>query len=152
MSLLRHIFISFLLLLAACQAEGKTAGEPPIYTSWSNNLAVQGYDVVSFYSGKPLPGKSEFKVRYLGADWQFSTRANRDLFEMNPEAFLPQYGGYCAWALAKGRLAKGSAEHFYIEDGRLYLNFNERIKRRWDSDRDMFIAQANGIWPQILTD
>lgn len=152
MRALRHILAVGLLTLAACSAITGQAEEPPIYTSWSNNLAVQGYDVVSFYSGKPVPGKEKFVVRYMGADWQFSTQANRDLFQMNPEVFLPQYGGYCAWALAKGRLAKGSAEHFYVEDGKLYLNFNDRIKRRWDRDRDNFIDRADGNWPEILKD
>jgi len=91
-------------------------------------------------------------VRHLGADWQFSTRANLDLFKTNPEAFLPQYGGYCAWALAKGKLAKGSAKYWHVEDGKLYLNFNARIKRRWDKQRGAFITQGDERWPGILAD
>jgi YHS domain-containing protein len=128
------------------------ADSAPVYTSWRNNLGAGGYDIVSFYSGKPQAGKAEFSADYNGASWQFSTRANRDLFNANPDAFLPQYGGYCAWAVAKGKLAKGSPEHWHIEDGKLYLNFNARIKRRWDKVRAAYIKTADESWPDILTD
>lgn len=128
------------------------ADEPAVYTSWRNNIGVEGYDVISFYSGSPQIGKPEFTAQYLGADWQFSSQANMDLFQTNPEAFLPEYGGYCAWAVAKGKLAKGSAEHWHVEDGKLYLNFNKRIKKRWDKKRQKLIIKADQRWPDILSD
>jgi YHS domain-containing protein len=123
-----------------------------IYTSWKNNLAVGGFDTVSFFSGKPQEGKEEFTFNHAGAEWRFSTRGNLDLFKTNPEAFMPQYGGYCAWAVAKNKLAKGSPKHWYVEDGKLYLNFNARIKRRWEKDVPGFVKQAEGYWPTILND
>jgi len=126
------------------------AAEPAIYTSWKNNLGAGGYDVVSFFSGAPVEGAPEFTADYMGADWQFSTQANLDLFQTNPEAFAPQYGGYCAWALAKGKLAKGKPQHWTIEDGKLYLNYNKRIKARWGKDKPGFIAQGDANWPEVL--
>jgi len=123
-----------------------------IYTSWKNNLAVGGYDTVSFFSGKPQRGKKELTFDYAGAQWQFATRGNLDLFKTNPDAFMPQYGGYCAWAVAKNKLAKGSPKHWYVEDGKLYLNFNARIKRRWEKDIPGFVTAAEGYWPEILKD
>ena len=74
------------------------------------------------------------------------------MFEANPEAFAPQYGGYCAWAVAGGKLAKGSPKHWHIEDGKLYLNYNGKIKDRWTADKANFITQANEEWPDILKD
>jgi len=126
------------------------AAEPAVYTSWRNNIGAGGYDVVSFFSGVPADGKSEFTAEYMGADWKFSTQANLDLFQTNPEAFVPQYGGYCAWALAKGKLAKGDPKHWTIEDGKLYLNYNKRIKKRWEKDIRNFIVQGDENWPAIL--
>ncbi len=128
------------------------AADDPIYTSWRNNVAVGGYDAVSFFAGKPQEGKAEFSTTYKGAEWHFQTEANRDLFLANPEAFAPQYGGYCAWAIAEGKLAKGSPKHWYVEDGKLYLNFNKRIRDRWLADKDSFITEADGRWPNILED
>ena len=126
------------------------AGSDPIYTSWKNNQAVGGYDVVSFYSGKPLKGKEGFVQNYLDAQWHFSSQANLDLFRTNPTAFVPQYGGYCAWAAANNKLAKGSPEHWHVRDGKLYLNFNARIQKKWNKDIPGFIIKADANWLELL--
>jgi YHS domain-containing protein len=128
------------------------AESDPVYTNWRDNVAAEGYDVVTFFSGKPQEGKPEFTTRYEGADWYFFTQANKDLFLTNPELFAPQYGGYCAWAVAKGKLAPGRAEHWFVEDGRLFFNYNARIKRRWEKKRAKFILNADARWPDILDD
>jgi len=126
------------------------AADAPIYTSWRNNIAVGGYDAVSFFKGKPQEGKTEFSATHKGAEWHFQTEANRDLFLANPDAFAPAYGGYCAWAIANGKLAKGSPKHWHVADGKLYLNFNARIKDRWLADKADFIETANKRWPEIF--
>ncbi|MEL6686211.1 MAG: YHS domain-containing (seleno)protein [Pseudomonadota bacterium] len=126
------------------------AAKPEVYTPWRNDLAVSGYDVVSFHAGEPQRGRSEFSVRYKDAIWRFDTRANLELFRMNPDAFAPQYGGYCAWAVAMGKLAPGSPDHWHVENGKLYLNYSTRVKKRWDALRKEFIRDANGNWPDIL--
>lgn len=144
------IFIATLVFASVLAAPASAADS--IYTSWQNNLAVGGYDTVSFFSGKPQEGKKEFAFDYAGAEWRFSTRGNLDLFKTNPDAFIPQYGGYCAWAVASNKLAKGSPKHWHVEDGKLYLNFNARIKRRWEKDIPGFISSAEGYWPAILRD
>ncbi|NNE58015.1 MAG: hypothetical protein HKN36_07910 [Hellea sp.] len=128
------------------------AESDPIYTKWLSNEAVGGYDVVSFYAGKPLDGKDRFMIIHQGAEWRFSTRANLDLFKINPDAFIPQYGGYCAWAIARGKLAKGSPENWHVRDGKLYLIFNDRIQDQWQRDIPGFIGRADRNWPQILED
>jgi hypothetical protein len=71
-------------------------------------------------------------------------------FEANPERYLPAYGGYCAWAVAQGYLAKGDPQHWAIRDGRLYLNYNESVQDRWLKDTEGFIRQADANWPKIL--
>ena len=96
--MMKRIFAAVLgagLLLSPVMA---SAASDPVYTSWRDNVAAEGYDVVTFFSGKPQKGKPEFSTRYEGADWHFFTQANKDLFLTNPELFAPQYGGYCAWA------------------------------------------------------
>ena len=150
--MMRLFLFSLVLMMGAFQAVPAAADEPAIYTSWRNDVAVGGYDVLSFYSGKPVEGKSDYSYTYKAATWYFANQANLDLFKTNPEAFEPQYGGYCAWAIAKGKLAKGSPKHAHVEDGKLYLNFNGRIKRRWDKRRNEFITAANARWPEILED
>jgi len=148
---IKLIFIGSALLFIAA---GQQAHAKPdkVYTSWRNNLAVGGYDVVSFHQENPLEGKPKLVTRWQGADWLFANQDNLDTFRAAPEKYTPAYGGYCAWAVAKGKLAKGKPKHWTIKDGVLYLNFNKKIKDRWLKDTDVFIEQANENWPDILDD
>lgn len=146
------IIAAFLAVTTACVPASALAQKPEIYTSWRNNVAVDGYDVVSFHAGKPVKGRTNYATRYKAAIWQFDTQANLDLFLMNPTAFEPQYGGYCAWAVAKEKLAPGKAEHWHVEDGKLYLNYSKRVKKRWDALREEFITEADDRWPELLND
>ena len=155
MGLKTSIFAGFVvatMAFAAPTPEAYAGDKAPVYTPWNKNVAVGGYDAVSFFKSTPLEGNSEFTTTYNGAEWHFSTEANRDLFLANPAAFAPQYGGYCAWAVAGGKLAKGSPKYWHIEDGKLYLNYNAKIKERWTADKANFITQADAQWPDILTD
>lgn len=146
------VVIVILAVLMSGMCVSPVMAKDSVYTSWQNNLAIGGYDTVSFFSGKPQTGKKQYSFEYAGAKWRFATRGNYDLFKTNPEAFMPQYGGYCAWAVAKNKLAKGTPEHWHVEDGKLYLNFNARIKRRWEKDIPGFINAAEENWPEILQD
>ena len=146
---MKTIILALALVFTSVSA-GPVMAADSIYTSWKNNLAVGGYDTVSFFSGKPQEGKKEHTLEYAGAEWRFSTEGNLDLFKTNPEAFMPQYGGYCAWAVASNKLANGNPKHWHVEDGKLYLNFNARIKRRWEKDISGFLSKAESYWPAIL--
>lgn len=126
------------------------AKDDQIYTSWRNNLAVGGYDTVSYHQGSPLKGSANITTHWNGAVWQFANRTNLETFIEAPETYAPAYGGYCAWAVANEKLAKGSPEQWSLKDGRLYLNYNAKIKKRWSTDQDKFIENGDKFWPSIL--
>jgi len=148
---IKFIVVAMAFIFAALSTTQHAFAKPDeIYTSWRNNLAVGGYDVVSFHRGNPVEGRPKLTTRWKGAQWQFINQRNLDAFLENPEKYAPAYGGYCAWAVAKGKLAKGKPKHWTIKDGVLYLNFNKKIKDRWLKDTDNFIEQANKKWPGIL--
>ncbi len=151
---MKYLVMTIIMLsgLAVSMPVAQAKGADPIYTTWRDNDAVGGYDVVSFFSGKPLEGKKEYQTEFKGVVWKFSAQANLDLFKTNPEAFIPQYGGYCAWAAAHGKLAKGSPKYWQVRDGKLYLNFNKRIQDKWENDIPGFIDKADANWPDLLTD
>ena len=49
-------------------------------------LTLKGYDPVAYFTeGKPVKGERQFQHKWMGATWQFSSAANRDLFVANPE-------------------------------------------------------------------
>lgn len=123
-----------------------------IYTGFFSNKAIDGYDSVSYFtSDKPQKGNSEFVISYMDADWYFISQENLDLFSANPTQYAPQYGGFCAWAVAeKNDRAPGDPNQYSIVDGKLYLNYDAQIKALWEESIPIFIAQGNKNWPRLL--
>ncbi|PXX89552.1 twin-arginine translocation pathway signal protein [Marinobacter vulgaris] len=127
------------------------ASEPPVYTGLLSNTGAGGYDTVSYFeTGKPTKGSSDFTTQWQGANWRFANAENLARFEANPERYAPAYGGYCAWAVSQGYLAKGDPKHWNIRNGRLYLNYNQSVQDKWLDDADGFIRQADANWPKVL--
>ncbi len=88
-------------------------------------FVVEGYDVVSYFNGIPLKGDKRFVSVYDGTKFSFSSKENLEKFNTSPEQFIPQYGGYCAYAVAiKGKKVNVDPETFEIRDGKLYLFYN----------------------------
>jgi hypothetical protein len=153
--MLRSIYLAIALIAApvaitAISAAPAHAKSDEVYTSVRNNFGAGSFDVVSFHLGTPLKGDMKITADWNGAQWRFVSEANRDLFLSDPEKYAPAYGGYCAWAMAMNKLAKGSPKHWSVVDGVLYLNFNKKIKKKWLVDTQGFIEKANANWPEIL--
>jgi YHS domain-containing protein len=126
---------------------------PDIYTDpkAGNNLAIRGYDPVAYFTeGKPVKGKASFEYPWKGAIWRFSSAKNQNQFQKNPNAFAPQYGGYCAKALSEGNLASSVPDAWTIVDGKLYLNYSQEVQKQWLQDVTGNIKLANNNWPRIL--
>ena len=118
---------------------------------FSTRLAIDGYDPVAYFTdSKPVRGSPEFEFEWKGAKWFFASGENRSRFVQSPLSFAPQYGGYCAYAASRGRVAGIRPEAWSIVDGKLYLNFSLKIRSKWEADRDNMILQADGNWPEIL--
>lgn len=125
--------------------------EPEIYTGILNNTAVGGYDPVAYFTqGRPVRGSAEHSTTYKGATWRFSSAENLARFRANPAAYAPQYGGYCAWAVSQGYTAKGDPRFWKIVGGKLYLNYDATVQRRWEADIPGFIRSANANWPRVV--
>ena len=117
----------------------------------NQGLAIRGTDTVAYFKqGAPVAGNAEFSHDWAGATWLFATAENRDLFAANPEQYAPQYGGFCAWAVSQGYTAPIDPQAWKIVDGKLYLNYNQGIQRRWEKDVPGNIKKANANWPGLL--
>ena len=66
-----------------------------------DNLAVSGYDVVSYQQNEVAEGSPQFKVLHNKAVYLFKNEANQKAFKSHPEKYLPQYGGWCAYAMGR---------------------------------------------------
>lgn len=131
-------------------AQSKSATRfPSVYTE--NGVALDGQDVVAYFTQSAVvPGSARFTYRWNGAQWQFSSAANRDLFAKNPAKYAPQYGGYCAKAASAGVLATTIPNAWEVRDGKLYLNYSLEAQKEWKQDTATKIAKANANWPKIL--
>lgn len=138
--------------LAAAVAGPAAAAKAPVYTSLFGKVAVGGHDPVAYFtSGKPVEGSKAFTATHSGAEYRFSTAANRDAFKANPAKYAPQYGGYCAWAVSQGYTAPADPKVWKIVDGKLYLNYDAAVGSKWAKDPAGFIAKANANWPKVLS-
>lgn len=131
---------------------GTAHADEPIYTTIFSDKAVQGYDTVTYFQGDGIPqkGSDDFKTQWRGATWLFTSQENLELFQANPEKYAPQYGGYCAWAAAHGTLAKGDANVYTVDNGKLYLNYDPSIHKKWEPRRAELISKANESYPDLV--
>lgn len=122
-----------------------------IYTGWFSNKAVSGYDAVAYFKeNKAVKGVPRFKYEYKGVEWYFSKAEYLELFKKNPEKYMPQYGGFCAWAVAsKKQRAPGDPNYWKIVDGKLYLNYDNSVQQKWLEDVPGFIKKADKNWPEM---
>lgn len=135
-------------LFSGGTASAKTA---PVYTGTFSHVAVSGYDPVAYFTeGHPVKGSDKFTFDYSGATWRFASAASRDAFKANPARYAPQFGGYCAWAVGHGYTASGDPSVWRIVDGKLYLNYNAEIGRRWSQDIPNLIKAGNANWPKLV--
>jgi YHS domain-containing protein len=142
MTRFRNLLIAFFLLAVA------PAGAQSVNAD--NGLAVGGTDVVAYFAaGRPAAGRAEFAHDWNGTLWRFSSAANRDAFAADPQRYVPQYGGFCAWAVAQGYRAPIDPDAWRIVDGKLYLNYSRGVQLRWDLARRSNIEKADANWPRL---
>ena len=141
--MLRRVFV---LLSAAALAKDLVA---PTFAG-GNGVAIRGYDPVAYFAqGAPALGKPELKHTYMGATFRFSTAANRDLFAADPARYVPQFGGYCAWAVGNGYTAPTDPEAWKIDGGKLYLNYSKSIQKKWSERMTELIRSGENNWPSL---
>jgi YHS domain-containing protein len=97
-----------------------------------------------------VKGSEEIVHSWKGATWRFSSAENRDRFAAAPEKYAPQYGGYCAYAVAHNATASIDPQAWSVVDGRLYLNYSVKVRATWEKDSPGYIRKADANWPGVL--
>ncbi|AQG78294.1 YHS domain-containing (seleno)protein [Spirosoma montaniterrae] len=137
--------LTLALLLIGVASFGQ---KPPVFSI--DGKAIRGYDPVAYFTdGKPVPGDSSLSYRYQNATWYFASQQHLNAFKESPEKYVPQYGGYCAFGLSRGYKAPTEPDAWTVSDGKLYLNYNQKVRTEWDKDRAGNIQKANQNWPTI---
>lgn len=122
-----------------------------VLTSTFSNVAVSGYDPTAYFTQQQaVEGNKAFTLHYEGADYRFASAENLELFKSDPEQYLPQYGGYCAYAVAQGYTASIDPQAWSVVDGKLYLNYSTGVRSRWLQNVPGYISAADSNWPSVL--
>lgn len=121
----------------------------------SNNVALSGYDPITYFAKKPVLGKENISYTYKGIAYRFINEKSLSLFKANPEKYEPQYGGWCAYALAKDKpvLMEANPKTYKIVDGKLYLFYNSfgiNTVNKWNKNEAKFKASADKNWDKII--
>ena len=150
---MRFLIAALILAVAPFAAPASAlADTAPVYTPLLSNVGVSGYDVVAYFTdGRPVLGAAQFKTTHEGVEYRFASAEHLAAFRASPARYLPQYGGYCAWAVSQNYTASANPNNWRIVDGRLYLNYNDEIQRRWEQDIPGRIRDANSNWPGVLS-
>ncbi len=118
-------------------------GQAPGSINAANGVAIQGYDAVAYVTDqRAVKGQRAFSHQWRGVTWHFASAANRDRFAITPEAFAPQFGGYCAYGVSRGYAVDIDPQAFTIDDGKLYLNYSKRVQATWNQDRAGYIENG----------
>ena len=143
-----RILLTNLFLLVATIVFAQT----DYYTK--KGAVVEGYDVTEYFNDKAVKGNKEISSVYDGAKFLFTSEANREKFEANPEKYIPQYGGYCAYAIGmSGDLVKINPETYEIRGGKLYMFYNSwgtnTLKKWQENDPESLKNKADNNWVKI---
>lgn len=123
-----------------------------VNTGYFGSTAIKGYDAVAYFTeGKPVKGSKTFTHPWREATWRFSSAENRDRFAADPEKYAPQYGGWCAYAMAEGSKVKIDPKAWDIVENKLYLNYSLAIQKKWQAEREQRIRNADSHWMKIVS-
>ena len=110
----------------------------------ASGLALKGYDPVAYLQdAEATPGNNEFTYTWGDANWQFTSAENMTLFEQDPEAYAPQFGGFCSFAASKGFTADISPDAWHVLDGKLYVFADENVQADWVAGIDDGTLEAS---------
>lgn len=146
---MKNTFLLFIALFSFCLTFGQD------HVNLKKGFAAEGYDVVSYFKNHPQKGDKKFVHTYEGVKYKFSSSENLETFKKSPETYLPQYGGFCAYAVAvKGEKIGVDPETYLIEDGKLYLFYNSwgvNTLNKWNEEGAKKLQkEADKKWPLVI--
>jgi YHS domain-containing protein len=139
------------LAVTAPVVSAQAAADKVLVNVDKRGLALEGYDPVAFFTdGKPVKGTTAYTTRYHGAEYHFASEAHRVLFAADPAKYAPQFGGYCAYGVSRGHAVPVEIDTWQLIDGRLVLNYDQGVKKKFDADRAGNLRLADEKWPGIV--
>lgn len=153
MSLNPTTLIVAILTFASFSSTGRAADEYNVTTGLSlagAPIGVHGVDAVALSTYNVVAdGNAEFTAVVDGVSYYFASQQTVNLFKADPEKYLPQYGGYCAFAVTLGKKLDGDPRYADIVDGKLYLFVNAAVFEKYKLNKEEVLSKAREMWPSI---
>jgi len=147
-------FLVFLLIAGVVSAswlgsaEAGSSASPVFAVNTKDGFALKGYDPVAYFTvGQPTKGVDQYTYRWHCVTYRFASADNLQRFKADPEKYVPQYGGYCAYAMSLDRIADIDPYRWAIMGGKLYLNNGYLAQDLWALNKSGNIASADQNWP-----
>jgi YHS domain-containing protein len=122
-----------------------------VNVSGASKVGLSGFDAVSFFTdSKPANGAPSVSAEHKGATYFFATEEHKTTFLADPDKYLPQYGGFCAFGVSVGLLLPIDVPTWQVRNGKLYVVLNSEIKKSFDEEFDANVAKANKNWPDLV--
>jgi YHS domain-containing protein len=145
--------IAMVVAFVAVSAPGYAADEYNVTTGATLEgapLGVHGVDTVALSTLNAVAaGDASHTVVVDGVAYYFASEQTARMFTAAPDKYLPQYGGFCAFAVALGKKLDGDPRYADIVDGKLYLFVNDVIFQKYKESPRKTLAKAEEVWPSI---
>jgi YHS domain-containing protein len=151
---IKHSFLCLLFLSVSLWSQNSETSVADLNLS-KNKVAVEGYDLTTYFTQDvPSKGYKKWQSNYKEVFYYFKNEANKTLFDANPDQYIPEFGGWCAYALgAYSKKVEIDPESFTIEEGKLYLFYNgifNNTREKWLDDRDVLKPKAYFNWNKLI--
>ncbi|MEP1033843.1 YHS domain-containing (seleno)protein [Ekhidna sp.] len=149
------VLLSVVGFIVAC-SDGSEITKNEIYSI--DGIALDGYDPVAYFiQGEAKKGIDAESVEHQELVYYFSSTKNRLLFKENPSKFLPEYGGWCAYAVAEtSSKMEPDPTQWQIQNGELILftsnwmtKLTGSLKDEWNASPEDFQLRADSNWVEM---
>ena len=141
------VVLGLVLGIASTTMAGADSAVPVVNAA--EGIGLKGYDPVAYFiNGAPTKGSEQYSFARKGITYRFASAGNLEKFKADPEKYLPQYGGYCAYAMSLDRIADIDPSRWAIVNGKLYLNNGFVAEKLWSLNKSGNIVSADRNWPQ----
>lgn len=119
-----------------------------------SKIALQGYSPVSYLDmGIAQKGLKEYKSTHHGLNYYFTSKEQKKDFDANPDKYLPQYGGYCAFGVSVGAKFRTDPNKFVVKDGKYYLflyDLEVDAQQLWlAGNHSKLVSKADANWAKL---
>jgi len=134
------------IIAAGVEVEAKS--QNGINTQWpeTDYCPVSYFKAPKAHKGSDAP---DAQTTYEGITYKFTNADVVAMFLEAPELFLPQYGGYCAYAVSKGKLVTVDPDVYVVLDEKLFLFSNADARTAFENEEPGIVQVADLAWAEM---